>query len=99
MSKNLERYFNEAVIESKPYHVQKSNGLIKLDAMELSYPYPDEMKKALGAVLQLARINRYPNSKSSSLVSKIKTAFEIPEQFQVMLGNGSDELIHIILQA
>lgn len=99
MSQSLQQFFNSAVVSASPYHVQPSSGLLKLDAMEMRYPYPDEMKKALATALQMARINYYPNSKSSSLVAKIKSAFDIADEFEVMLGNGSDELIQIILLA
>lgn len=97
MSDNLKRFFNEAVVNTSAYHVQPSSGLLKLDAMEMRYPYPDEMKKALAANLELVRLNYYPNSKSSSLVSKIRSVFSIPDEFEIMLGNGLDELIQIIL--
>lgn len=91
--------FTDKVMAMQPYHVQNSGGLIKLDAMESPYTLPDEMRQALGTVLSMTHINRYPNSKSTSLAATIKSRFVLPESCDVLLGNGSDELIQIILTA
>lgn len=95
----LDAIFTDKVQNMKPYHVQRSGGLIKLDAMESPYTLPDEMRQALGTMLSVTNINRYPNSKSTSLAAKIKKCFELPESCDVILGNGSDELIQIIITA
>lgn len=91
--------FTDKVKEMQPYHVQSSGGLIKLDAMESPYTLPEDMRQALGTMLSVTNINRYPNSKSTSLAAKIKHCFELPDSCEVILGNGSDELIQIILMA
>lgn len=91
--------FTDKVQRMQPYHVPNSGALIKLDAMESPYPLPDEMRQALGTALSLANINRYPNPHSSSLVAKIKSSFALPEGCDILLGNGSDELIQLILMA
>lgn len=91
--------FTDKVKAVQSYHVQSSGGMIKLDAMEMPYKLPEEMSKALGTVLSMTNIHRYPNSSSTSLVSKIKTSFSLPDTLDVMMGNGSDELIQIVLMA
>lgn len=91
--------FTDKVLAMQPYHVQNSGGLTKLDAMESPYKLPEEMREALGTILAMTNINRYPNSKSTSLAAKVKRCFDLPEACEVMLGNGSDELIQIILTA
>ncbi len=91
--------FSEKVKSMQAYHVANSSGMIKLDAMELPYTLPEEMRAALGKILSLTSINRYPNPRSTSTIAKIKQVFSLPEACEVMLGNGSDELIQILLTA
>ncbi len=91
--------FSDNIKSIQPYKVQSSSGLIKLDAMEMPYRLPEEMREALGTILSMGNLHRYPNSKSSSLIAKIKSTFQLPEQLDIMMGNGSDELIQMILMA
>lgn len=91
--------FTDNVKNMQPYHVQSSAGMIKLDAMEMPHKLPEEMSQALGKFLSMSSLHRYPNPTSSSLVSKIKSVFHLPEDMGVIMGNGSDELIQIILMA
>lgn len=95
----LQQLFTDKLQDMQPYHVQSSGGMIKLDAMELPYKLPDEMRQALGTMLSMTNIHRYPNSRSTSLAAKIKTCFQLPDDCEVLFGNGSDELIQIILMA
>lgn len=97
--KNLNTVFTDKVQSMQPYHVPSSGGMIKLNDMESPYKLPEEMRQALGTMLSLTNINRYPNSQSTSLAAKIKSRFDLPEGCDVLLGNGSDELIQIILTA
>lgn len=91
--------FTDKVLEMQPYQVANSSGMIKLNNMESPYKLPDDMRQALGTVLAMTNINRYPNPHSSSLVAKIKSVFALPASCDVLLGNGSDELIQLILLA
>lgn len=91
--------FTSKVRSMQPYHVPSCGGMIKLDAMESPYGLPADMREALGNVLALATLNRYPNPHSTSTVAKIKQVFALPASCEVILGNGSDELIQIILTA
>lgn len=95
----LQDIFTDKVNAMQPYHVQSSGGMVKLDAMEVPHRLPDAMRQALGATLALSNINRYPNSQSTSLAAKIKSRFNLSESLDVLLGNGSDELIQMILMA
>ena len=69
---------------------------IKLDAMELPYQFPMEMQQALATELGQAAINRYPNPATCGLQAALRAVFPIAEQAQIVLGNGSDELIQLI---
>ncbi|MGQ5522837.1 histidinol-phosphate transaminase [Chitinimonas sp. PSY-7] len=81
------------------YHVADAAGLIKLDAMENPFPLPEPLQAELGQRLAKAALNRYPDPHGAGLQSKLKTAFAMPAEARVILGNGSDELITLICQA
>ncbi|MEO8408841.1 MAG: histidinol-phosphate transaminase [Oxalobacteraceae bacterium] len=78
------------------YHVPDSSGLVKLDAMENPYLLPQELREQLGRHLAEVALNRYPVPSYAALKAKICTQFGVPAGFDVVLGNGSDELISII---
>ncbi len=71
-------------------------GGIKLDAMELPYRFEAHLLEELNRELLQAQINLYPNPASSGLQPLLKEVFAIPEAAEVVLGNGSDELIQLI---
>jgi histidinol-phosphate aminotransferase len=95
----IRRIIKPGVLEAKVYHVPDSKGLIKLDAMENPYVWPEEIKKALAEQLQRADLNRYPDANVSELRIRLGEVFELPDNMAMMFGNGSDELIQIILLA
>jgi len=80
------------------YHVPDSSGMIKLDAMENPFPMPDGLRKAWVERLSTVEINRYPDAGMLALREKI-AAHEGLKPEQVLLGNGSDEIIQMILIA
>lgn len=83
----------------KAYHVPDSAGMVKLDAMENPFSLDDSVRTILAKALSDAPINRYPDAGAGALRSLMKRTLEIPESADVLLGNGSDELIQILCQA
>ncbi len=81
-----------------PYHVPETSGFIKLDAMENPYPLPLHMRAELGRRLADAVLNRYPVPSYASLKHKICARMGVPKGYDVVLGNGSDECITMIMQ-
>lgn len=81
------------------YAVPDAQGFIKLDAMENPYTLPPELAQALALKLVDTQINRYPVPSYGALKSSLIQHFQIPVGYEVILGNGSDELIAIISQA
>src|SRR4030065_607712 len=81
----------------KAYHVPDARGLIKLDAMENPYTWPEELKQAWLETLRDVPINRYPDPSARALRAALKTALAVPAGMEVLLGNGSDELIQLVL--
>ena len=82
----------------KSYQVADASGYIKLDAMENPYPLPPHLREELGARLAGVALNRYPPS-YASLQQAICANLGVPAGYDVMLGNGSDELISILAMA
>ncbi len=81
------------------YHVPDASGFIKLDAMENPYTLPDDLKAELAAELASIALNRYPVPSYTALKDELRRYAQIPADAQIMLGNGSDELIAILSQA
>jgi histidinol-phosphate aminotransferase len=83
----------------KAYHVPDATGLIKLDAMENPYAWPEAVRREWLATLQQVALNRYPDPEARRLRERLRGALGVPPGMELMLGNGSDELIQIILMA
>jgi histidinol-phosphate aminotransferase len=81
------------------YHVQNAKGLIKLDAMENPHRLPLELQARLGQRLAALALNRYPDGRLNELRDALKTYAQLPLGFDLMLGNGSDELISLLALA
>jgi histidinol-phosphate aminotransferase len=78
------------------YHVPDSAGFIKLDAMENPYTLPEHLRSALGQRLADVAMNRYPVPSYTELKQKICAGLGVPGGYDVVLGNGSDELITML---
>lgn len=82
--------------ELNAYAVQPARGMIKLDAMENPYTWPDELRDAWVELLRRTDVNRYPDPTASALSERLSEVMAVPSGMRVMLGNGSDELIQMI---
>lgn len=81
------------------YHVADATGMVKLDAMENPYRLPEALRGELGGLLAEAGINRYPDPRSPELKAALRKAFAIPADLDILLGNGSDEILQILALA
>jgi histidinol-phosphate aminotransferase len=87
------------ILALKAYHVAEAAGLVKLDAMENPYPLPEPLRRELADVLSQAPLNRYPDPSGAKLRELLKRKMNVPAGFELMLGNGSDELLQIAVTA
>jgi histidinol-phosphate aminotransferase len=87
------------VLAMTSYPVPDAAGLIKLDAMENPYALPRPLAHRLGERLAQVALNRYPMPRPGALLDKLKRAMQVPADCDVLLGNGSDELISLIATA
>ncbi len=81
------------------YAVQDSAGLVKLDAMENPHRLPAALQAHLGQRLGALALNRYPDGRVNDLRHALADYAQMPEGFDIMLGNGSDELISLLALA
>lgn len=81
------------------YGVADATGLIKLDAMENPYPWPDGLKEEWLGRLRDVDVNRYPDPRAEPLKARLRASLEVPDDADVLLGNGSDELIQLLILA
>ena len=81
------------------YAVQDSAGMVKLDAMENPHRLPAALQAHLGQRLGALALNRYPGNRVNDLRAALASYAQMPEGFDIMLGNGSDELISLLALA
>jgi histidinol-phosphate aminotransferase len=93
------RWVRPEVRALSAYHVPDSGDFIKLDAMENPYQWPEAMVEQWLAVLRDAELNRYPDPSPTGLKESLGQAMGVQADMEVLLGNGSDELIQMIAMA
>jgi len=96
--KTLQR-LRQDVQSMHAYAVQDSAGMIKLDAMENPHRLPSSLQTALGLRLGALALNRYPAERVNVLRRALAVYAHMPAGFDIMLGNGSDELISLLALA
>lgn len=94
-----EQLIRDEILRLSAYHVPDSQGCVKLDAMENPYRLPEVLRAALGEIAAEAALNRYPDPSAPALKACLRTAMGVPDGMEIMLGNGSDELIQIVAMA
>ena len=78
------------------YHVAPATGMVKLDAMENPYRLPAQLAREMGERLAEVAVNRYPDPTAGELKQALRDAMGIPADLDVVLGNGSDELLQML---
>jgi histidinol-phosphate aminotransferase len=87
------------ILALKAYPVPSSDGMVKLDAMENPYTLPEALRRELAAALARVDVNRYPTPSPQKLRAAIVRRMSVPAGMEVLLGNGSDELIQMLITA
>jgi histidinol-phosphate aminotransferase len=87
------------ILAIKAYHVAEAQGMVKLDAMENPYPLPEALRRELAERLARVDLNRYPQPSPHKLREAIARRMHVPPGMEVLLGNGSDELIQLLILA
>jgi histidinol-phosphate aminotransferase len=97
--KKPEDIIRDEIRALKGYHVPDSSGMVKLDAMENPYRLPEAVRGSLGDLVARAEINRYPDAGASRLKAVLRDALGVPSAAELVLGNGSDEIIQMLMIA
>ena len=95
----IQRRIRPDVQAMHAYAVQDCVGMVKLDAMENPHRLPVELQAALGQRLGALALNRYPDGRVNDLRHALAAHTHMPDGFDIMLGNGSDELISLLAMA
>ncbi|WP_297724059.1 histidinol-phosphate transaminase [Limnohabitans sp. Rim8] len=99
VSPQIMRRIRQDVQSMHAYAIQDSVGMVKLDAMENPFRLPPALQKALGERLGALALNRYPDGRVNDLRRALAAHAGMPEGYDIMLGNGSDELISLLALA
>jgi len=94
----INRFIRAQLRALQAYPVPPAADLIKLDAMENPYSWPEWLVNDWLITLRGAALNRYPDPAARALKSRMRGVLGVPEAADVILGNGSDELIQMIIQ-
>ena len=95
----LKKLIRQDVQSMHAYAIQDSAGMVKLDAMENPHRLPADLQAELGRRLGALALNRYPDGRVNDLRHALADYAQMPEGFDIMLGNGSDELISLLAMA
>jgi histidinol-phosphate aminotransferase len=99
LPQRLARRIRQDVQGMHAYAIQPSTGMVKLDAMENPHRLPADLQRRLGERLGALALNRYPGDRIEDLRRALKQHARVPDGFDLMLGNGSDELISLLAMA
>ncbi len=99
MPKTPDEIIRDEIRALTAYHVADAGGMVKLDAMENPYRLPQELCRVLAERIAGAALNRYPDPAARELKLRLRAAMQIPSAMELVLGNGSDELIQMLALA
>ncbi|MES2509644.1 MAG: histidinol-phosphate transaminase [Pseudomonadota bacterium] len=99
LAPNLKKLIRQDVQSMHAYAIQESAGMVKLDAMENPHRLSAALQAHLGQRLGALALNRYPDGRVNDLRKALADYAHMPEGFDIMLGNGSDELISLLAMA
>ena len=94
-----ESLIRQEILALNAYHVPPATGMIKLDAMENPYALPAELRSEIAHIVAEAAINRYPDAGACQLKAGIAKVTDLPAGMDILLGNGSDEIIQLLALA
>lgn len=95
----VSRVIRGDLIGAAAYTVPDASGMIKLDAMENPFPLPEPILRHWQQRVAEVGLNRYPDSEAHELQARLRDVMEIDSKYKILLGNGSDELILLLIMA
>ncbi len=95
---DIARLIRPSVRRLAAYHIDETPVRIKLDAMENPFVMPGTVRRDIAQAARNTLINLYPDPSAKELKKSIASLWKMTPK-QMMLGNGSDELIQAIILA
>jgi len=87
------------VLELEGYSVAVPTHAIKLNQNESPYELPDTIKEAFVDRVRSGKWSRYPSQVPRDLCERLRETLGLPTGIEVLVGNGSNELIQTLLTA
>ena len=98
MSKKIEDFFRSDIDTLNEYKILDSKKMIKLDAMENPFDLNVNFE-IKGLSSGSASLNRYPDAECENLRKKLHNKYKLSNKYDLIIGNGSDELIQLLCLA
>ncbi|MEY8248119.1 MAG: histidinol-phosphate transaminase [Bermanella sp.] len=95
----VKKIIRQEIQDLSAYPVPNSEGMLKLDAMENPYTWPAIAKATWSEMLTTLPINRYPDPQGQHVKDEMRKVMGIGDDFDILLGNGSDEIIQLLAMA
>ncbi|WP_092992325.1 histidinol-phosphate transaminase [Thiohalomonas denitrificans] len=95
----IDKWIRPEIRAINAYPVPDPGRLIKLDAMENPYTLPPELLEEWLDALRDVPLNRYPDAKARHLTDRLRATMDVPAGMDLLLGNGSDEIIQMLALA
>ncbi len=93
MPESIERLVRPEIRALNAYHVPDASGLVKLDAMENPYCWPEGLRREWLEALRDVHLNRYPDPRGTELRAALRESMGIGDEMGLLLGNGSETAV------
>src|SRR5581483_9936832 len=98
MMSDLKLFIRGEIRSLVAYEMENESARIKLDSNENPYDLPMEVKEDIFGAARFKPFNRYPDPEAKTLREMIAGSLNVPLE-SVLLGNGSDELLSLLVTA
>jgi len=96
--KKSKKFYRDSIRELKPYDPHEAPYKIKLNANENPHGLPEEIVEEILRKAKNLEYSRYPNANSVKLSETVSSFWGLTRD-NIVIGNGSDELIDYLIKA
>jgi histidinol-phosphate aminotransferase len=98
MTTDWRQHLRPTLAALEVYDVEPSRAPARMHANECPEPWPEEVRTALAEVVRELELNRYPDTSGRTL-RRVLAERHGCDPDRIVLGNGSDEIIAMLLMA
>lgn len=95
---DIRQFLRPDLSDLNPYHVDQPPHQIKLDANESPFDLPTDLREDIANEMKNLQFQRYPDPSSDVLRTELSKYLDVDKN-QIIVGNGSDELIGYFILA